>query len=143
MRIKTRSGGGVFGQASSGMKWVFGAAGGIIVLLVVALMAYWMVQRGRGEGFSSCKYKLMFFTMNGCPHCTAFAPEWKKCKSTLDNGKVCLEEVNADDSARIKLYKVDGFPTIILENTETGQRMPYEGARNVQGITSFLKQNAS
>jgi hypothetical protein len=141
MRSRSSSKGGAISTPS--LAWIVGGLVSVLAVLAIVLVVMWAFRRARKEGFAdSCKFKLIFFTMDGCPHCVAFAPEWKKCKTTLANGDVCLEEVTSDDKQRMKEYKVDGFPTVILENTETGKRTTYAGARNAESLKAFLKQNA-
>ncbi len=116
----------------------------VVVIFVIVLLAIWLIGRlggasQRKEMFDVCKYKLMFFTMEGCPHCVSFAPEWRKAKSTISE-KVCMEEISSDDQELVQKYKVNGYPTVILEDTVAGVQYPYEGERTTKGVVSFVKK---
>ena len=93
---------------------------------------------------ANADYKLLFFSMEQCPHCVRFRPEWSKCVQQVSAmPKVCTVEVNATDSSRVKEYNVDGFPTIILEDVRSGNRTNYDGARSADAVIAFISQKTA
>ena len=102
--------------------------------------------RGPGgtiERFQECQYKMMFFSMESCPHCVAFTPEWqefaKEAKKSLP--KVCVSEHSSDDKLT-RTYKVQGYPTVIFVD-KSGKHEEYEGPRTSSGLKAFLKEKGA
>jgi thioredoxin-related protein len=123
----------------------------VVVLISIGLYAYhaYALRGVKREGFkemgSGCadaRYTLIFFYMQQCPHCVSFRPEWDKCAKTVDGGKfgknVCLREYSADVREMSTKYKVDGYPTVILEDTKTDKRTVYDGPRTMAGLIDFI-----
>jgi hypothetical protein len=156
-------------MARKGIKteylWPFVVVG-FVMMLILALYHLASMQRSRtwvptrvpggfnlekfgGDGiYSEPEYSLIYFYMDRCPHCKKFQPEWEKCKSYVSKTKfyetkVRLHEFSASEHSKSKEYKVDGYPTVILEHTKSGKRVVYEGARTKDGIVDFLTQNIS
>ena len=128
-----------------------------LVVLVVAIGLYVfhaMASRNSKERFkdmvggcSDAKYVLIYFYMDQCPHCIRFRPEWDKCIKTINggkfDGKVCLREYSADVRDMCTKYNVDGFPTVIWEDVQSGSRVAYDGPRTVDGIIGFISEHTS
>ena len=58
------------------------------------------------------KKKVVYFYMNGCPHCDSFSPIWDEFKQTSKLPTHKIE--SADAGEMMSKYKISGFPTIIL-----------------------------
>ncbi|KAL4299056.1 hypothetical protein AHAS_Ahas17G0062700 [Arachis hypogaea] len=73
-----------------------------------------------------------------CGHCKRLAPEWKKAANNL-KGKVNLGHVDCDAEKYIhnSMFKVQGFPTILVFGADKDSPAPYEGARTAAAIESF------
>ena len=90
----------------------------LLVKVAAAFLVFWlfgMVTSAVGlEGFQAgVKGDMMvYFHMNGCPHCTKFNPEWEKFASStqMKTKKVESKQMNAQE----KQLGVDGFPTVML-----------------------------
>ena len=78
---------------------------------------------------------LLFFVMDGCPHCTRIKSVMNKVASCLGS-VVPAYKVDASSSLTRK-FGVSGFPTIIyVDNRGTGK--VYNGQRTFDGLTSFV-----
>jgi thioredoxin-related protein len=100
------------------------------------------------HGGQNCEYSMIFFNMDGCPHCAQFHPEWKKFSKYVKqhsdySQKVCVKEYSSDDTEYTSKYKVDGYPTVVLEDMKSGKQTVYEGQRTSDALKSFLAQKTS
>ena len=142
-------------RSSSNYKWI-GTAIAVIAIIVIVIVALWLFSKvtlrfRKIELFSanaSCsgRYKLMLFEMDGCPHCVNFKPEWKRTVMELEkdsqmSSKVCMTIVTAEEADKCKEYKVDGFPTVVFEDTKTKKRIDYKGPRTMTGLMDFMSSN--
>lgn len=67
----------------------------------------------------SGKDQIMFFFMNGCPHCDKIMPKWSEYKASLGNGDPEPREfeVSAAPNA-CREYDVTGFPNFVLADSD-------------------------
>ncbi len=123
--------------------WMFIA--GLALLFAVAVYA-----RSTGEGFvsgsgsGSKEAKFTMFGVDWCPHCVSAKPEFESLGSTQTIGgtAVSMKVVNPEQEPEAaKGYKVDGYPTMILETS--GKQIKYEGPRNKAGFLQFLQENVA
>jgi thiol-disulfide isomerase/thioredoxin len=90
------------------------------------------------EGFNN-GVKIEYYTMNGCPHCQRFNPEWEKLVELAK--KEGIETVKYDareDRDKVSAAGVDGFPTIRI--VRNGKAVVYEGARKADAILAEAKK---
>jgi thiol-disulfide isomerase/thioredoxin len=169
MKRRGKSGKGKSGGAagSGGMTAVWVAA--VLVLLILCALTIYTaitaffpgmggritnnnyyysrpIARGPGgtiERFQDCEFKMMFFSMEQCPHCVAFKPEWqefaKEAKKNMP--KVCVSEHSSDDKLT-KTYNVQGYPTVIFVD-KSGKHEEYSGPRTSSGLKAFLKEHGA
>ncbi len=112
----------------------------LLVKVAAAFLVFWlfgMVTSAVGlEGFQAgVKGDMMvYFHMNGCPHCTKFNPEWEKFASStqMKTKKVESKEMNAQE----KQLGVDGFPTIMLLSSKGPKK--YSGARTASALQQWV-----
>jgi len=112
----------------------------LLVKVAAAFLVFWlfgMVTSAVGlEGFQAgVKGDMMvYFHMNGCPHCTKFNPEWEKFASStkMKTKKVESKEMNAQE----KQLGVDGFPTIMLLGSKGPKK--YSGARTASALQQWV-----
>ena len=112
----------------------------LLVKVAAAFLVFWlfgMVTSAVGlEGFQAgVKGDMMvYFHMNGCPHCTKFNPEWEKFASStkMKTKKVESKEMNAQE----KQLGVDGFPTIMLLGPKGPKK--YSGARTASALQQWV-----
>ena len=112
----------------------------LLVKVAAAFLVFWlfgMVTSAVGlEGFQAgVKGDMMvYFHMNGCPHCTKFNPEWEKFASStkMKTKKVESKEMNAQE----KQLGVDGFPTVMLLGPKGPKK--YTGARTASALQQWV-----
>ena len=79
--------------------------------------------------------------MEGCPHCVKLMPEWDKF-TKMNNTSITTKAVEKDDDrALVKRYGVEGFPTILLLDSNGKKLDTYNGPRNAQGLLDYCQQN--
>jgi len=111
----------------------------VAILLFVGYIVFKKL-RSRSENFEGPK-KLTYFYMNGCGHCDKFTPEWDKWMRINKSDNITgikLEQGDAQDL--VKKHDVTGFPTVLLLG-DNDQKIPYEGPRTVDGLTSFCQKH--
>jgi thiol-disulfide isomerase/thioredoxin len=84
---------------------------------------------------------IYFFNASWCGHCLAFKPEWNNfVNSLLPTDYIKAVDVNCDDNTKnidlINKYKIDGFPTIIIETNNNYKQ--YVGPRTKNGLRQVL-----
>ena len=88
------------------------------------------------EGFGNGS-SLTYFHMNGCPHCTKFNPVWEKFSEGY-NGSLDLKKVEAKEmSAQEKSLGIQGFPTIMVVDSNGKKEADYDGPRTAEGLKAF------
>jgi len=94
---------------------------------------------GLKERFSGGEpMRIIFYSMNSCPHCKKFQPEWEKLVARVaDEGVVTQKFTVDDDREEVEKAKVDGFPTIRIH--VNGKEIEYEGERTADAIWAFAK----
>jgi len=93
------------------------------------------------EGFKGRK-SLLLLHMEGCPHCVKLMPEWDKF-TKMNNTSITTKAVEKDDDrALVKRYGVEGFPTILLLDSNGKKLDTYNGPRNAQGLLDYCQQNS-
>ena len=97
--------------------------------------------KSRQEGFKGRK-SLLLLHMEGCPHCVKLMPEWDKF-TKMNNTSIIAKAVEKDDDrALVKRYGVEGFPTILLLDSNGKKLDTYGGPRNAQGLLDYCQQNS-
>ena len=89
------------------------------------------------SGGGNDKIKIILFKADWCGHCKNFKPTWEAISKQYNNK---FEFITYDaDKQREKFeeYKVDAFPTIILNNGNN--KMQYEGDRTFDEFNNFLQ----
>jgi len=96
---------------------------------------------GFDEGFESTK-SIVICKAEWCGHCKTAAPEFQRLVSaspiTLSNGsKVNVTMLDADaDKDKLSMYKIRGFPTILVNNGSN--MLEYPGERTYNGVLEYL-----
>ena len=89
------------------------------------------------------KKKVVFYHMEGCPHCVKMMPEWDKFKSSntnVDALDIEAKEIGGNPmlSQHAEKY-VKGFPTILALSSDGNKVIEvYKGERTSNGITTFV-----
>ena len=93
------------------------------------------------EGFEGRK-TLLLLHMERCPHCVELMPEWNKF-TKMNNTSIQTKSVEMnEDKSLVKKYDVEGFPTILLLNSNGDKIKTYEGSRTAEGLLEFCRQNS-
>ena len=82
------------------------------------------------------KKKVVYFYMNGCPHCDTFSPIWDEFKQTSKLPTHKIE--SADAGEMMSKYKISGFPTIILLDENNNKLKELEGPRTIAGLNAMI-----
>ena len=93
------------------------------------------------EGFKGRK-ELLLLHMEGCPHCVKLMPEWDKFKEMNDTSITTKVVEKDEDRSLVKKYGVEGFPTILLLDSNGNKLKTYNGPRTSQGLLDFCHQNS-
>jgi thiol-disulfide isomerase/thioredoxin len=83
------------------------------------------------------KKKVVYFYMNGCPHCDSFSPIWDEFKKTSPLATHKIE--SADAGTMMSKYKISGFPTILLLDENNNKLKELEGPRTIAGLNAMIK----
>lgn len=82
--------------------------------------------------------KLILFYADWCGHCQRFKPQWNKLVQSL-KGIIKTVSINGEkkeNGALLKKYKVDKYPTIILEDGQ--KQIEYDGDMTIEGLKQFV-----
>jgi protein disulfide-isomerase len=77
-----------------------------------------------------------------CGHCVRMAPAWEELAKNNANPDVVIAEVDASQYQELAQKNgIRGFPTIKLFTKGNKAGIPFQGARDVPALESFLKAN--
>jgi thiol-disulfide isomerase/thioredoxin len=116
----------------------------LIFVIAINLFGYVLPLIRNGattEGFKGRK-SLLLLHMEGCGHCEKLMPEWDKFNQKNNTSIVTKSVENDDDRALVKKYGVEGFPTILLLDSNGKKLDTYSGPRNAQGLLDYCKKNS-
>ena len=82
------------------------------------------------------KKKVVYFYMNGCPHCDSFSPVWDEFKQNCPLATHKIE--SADAGEMMTRYNISGFPTIILLDENNNKLKELEGPRTLEGLNTMI-----
>jgi len=80
--------------------------------------------------------KVVYFFMNGCPHCVSFSPIWDEFKQTSPLPTYKIESNEA--GTMINKYNISGFPTILLLDENNNKLKELEGDRTLAGLNALI-----
>ena len=84
------------------------------------------------------KSSLILYKANWCIHCKKFKPVWKELKQKYSN--ISFKEYDADlHKNKMTQENITGYPTIHFINN-SGNKIEYNGQRDIQNITNFLSK---
>lgn len=122
----------------------------LFAIFVICLVAYiTIVAMGKKNFFAamvpevslfSNKSPLVeYYSMEGCPHCMRFNPEWEKFENEAKENGVTTKKYDArKDTEQVQKAGVEGFPTVII--TKEGNSYTYEGPRKADALMSEVKK---
>jgi thioredoxin-like negative regulator of GroEL len=82
------------------------------------------------------KVDIILFKADWCGHCVKLKPTWEKVKEQFNN-KFNFITYDADKDTKIfQQYKVDAFPTIVIQDGE--HKKEYDGPRDMNSLISLF-----
>ena len=113
------------------------AAAALVFYLLSCLLSYLGIE-GFREGVDGGNKKVIYFHMEGCPHCDKFNPEWDKFAA---EAKIKTQKVESKEmSPEHKKLGVQGFPSVIM--VKDGKKVAeHKGERTKAGLDEFVKNN--
>ncbi len=133
----------------------------LVIVIIVFIGGYYLYNNygvSRAESFSNNtigsgnkQASLMFFYANWCPHCKEAKPEWNKIKEYYETNSVngynikCIEydctEPTPEVESVMDKYKVDSYPTIILEADGSTKQLTVKPTQHT--ISNFVNETLS
>lgn len=90
------------------------------------------------ERFTGTGTTVTYYTLNGCPHCTKFNPEWAAFEEMAKVEGITTKKYDArTDRDAVEKAGVDGFPTITI--TKNGTTTTYSGERKAGALMEATK----
>ena len=117
----------------------------VVLAVLLVLLRFRPFGEGFGEGFDEgfeSGKSVVICKAEWCGHCKTAAPEFQRLVSaspiTLSNGsKVNVTMLDADaDKDKLSMYKIRGFPTILVNNGS--DMLEYPGERTYNGVLEYL-----
>jgi len=107
-----------------------------VAIIVLVFATLYVKKHGfRMERFTNASTKVIFYSMDGCPHCVAFQAEWDTFVASPPPG-VITEQIKSDDK-RAQSAGINGFPTITIASG-SDDPVTYQGARTAAALTQFI-----
>ncbi len=114
----------------------------VLYILLIGIIANMLLTPYvRKEGFKGRK-ALLLLHMEGCPHCVKLMPEWDNFTKMNDTSITTKSIEKDEDRSLVKRYGVEGFPTILLLDSNGNKLKTYDGPRTSQGLLNFCQQNS-
>jgi len=114
----------------------------VLYILLIGIIANMLLTPYvRKEGFKGRK-ALLLLHMEGCPHCVKLMPEWDNFTKMNDTSITTKSIEKDEDRSLVKRYGVEGFPTILLVDSNGDKLKTYSGPRTAQGLLDFCHQNS-
>ena len=114
----------------------------LLSILLIGIIAHMLLTPYiKKEGFKGRK-ALLLLHMVGCPHCVKLMPEWDKFKEINDTSITTKAVEKDEDRSLVKRYGVEGFPTILLLDSNGDKLKTYNGPRTSKGLLDFCHQNS-
>ena len=111
----------------------------LYILLIGIIVNMLLKSYVKKEGFKGRK-ALLLLHMEGCPHCVKLMPEWDKFTEMNDTSIATKSVEKDEDRSLVKRYGVEGFPTILLVDSNGDKIKTYNGPRTSQGLLDFCLQ---
>jgi thiol-disulfide isomerase/thioredoxin len=113
----------------------------IVALLIIVYFFYKYVLTNLNiENFGNIendrRKKVVYFFMNGCPHCVSFSPIWDEFKQTSPLPTYKIESNEAGEM--MNKYNISGFPTILLLDENNNKLKELEGDRTLAGLNALI-----
>ena len=85
---------------------------------------------------------LILFHADWCGHCQHFMPIFDKFGGSINKSKLNIIKFNADkDKKYIDSFKINGFPTLLLNDPKNKRFITYNGDRSMNDLVKFVNEN--
>ena len=114
------------------------AAAALVFYLLSFLLSFTGIE-GFREGADGGSKKVIYFHMEGCPHCVKLNPEWNKFAA---EAKIKTEKFESKQKKELqKKFGVEGYPSVIMvkDGKKVAELAP--DARTKAGLNDFVKNN--
>ena len=82
------------------------------------------------------------FFADWCGHCVKFKPEWEATRNASPKNVGWVDDYmhgTLRATSAMKLYKVTGFPTVLVYLCREDNVIQYEGTRTKKALLAFIK----
>jgi thiol-disulfide isomerase/thioredoxin len=119
----------------------------LIVLIVLIILVYYIKTLFNKkyaflskdtENFDSKVDKLVLYYAEWCGWSQKILPVWDELEKEILPVK--LEKINCEENKEM-CKKIEGYPTIILENKNKNKMMDGQYERTIEGIKKFITDN--
>ena len=112
---------------------------GALVLIIFYYFNKTIFTNMNSENFeNNGQKKVVYFYMDGCPHCDSFSPIWDEFTQNCPLPTHTIESKNAGEM--MKKYNISGFPTILLLDENNNKLKELDGPRTVDGLNAMISQ---
>lgn len=131
-----------------------GTMGQVMLIILLLAVGYYSVSRFSDLGFNihtiatattenlvgSSNKNLVYYSMDGCPHCKKFDETWEQLKEK-NSTKIGLRKVDSKScGGECQNNNVQGFPTILLCDS-SNSKVKECPTRDLDGVLKFLQEN--
>lgn len=116
----------------------------VLAVAIITLLVWKLWKPSPKRVVPANEANLYFFYTDWCGFSQKAMPEWEKLEKVLEttpyfgNTHVKAVRVNADeDQATTSLYEVDGYPTVLLETSDSLSQ--FQGRRTQEHLLQFLR----
>ena len=112
---------------------------GALVLVIFYYFNKTIFTNMNSENFeNNGQKKVVYFYMNGCPHCDSFSPIWDEF---TQNCPLPTHKIESRDAGEMmSTYNISGFPTILLLNENNTKLKELDGPRTLAGLNAMISQ---
>ena len=112
---------------------------GALVLVIFYYFNKTIFTNMNSENFeNNGQKKVVYFYMNGCPHCDSFSPIWDEF---TQNCPLPTHKIESRDAGEMmNTYNISGFPTILLLDENNTKLKELDGPRTLAGLNAMISQ---
>jgi thioredoxin-related protein len=87
------------------------------------------------------KYSLEYYYMDGCGHCVDFNKSgvWEKISAKKWNNLTVRKHNMKDQQERVKKFKINGFPSIVIVDLSGSEEVVLESFNNERTYDNIVK----
>ena len=85
---------------------------------------------------------IILYHWNNCGHCQRLMPVWYDLINKFADRQFYQIELNYMQRAPHEFKRITSFPHITAYDTITGNKVDYDGHRDLESLSSFVKSNS-